>query len=167
MHIKFWGTRGSTPTATTSDTIKQKIRLALQGAAGLDLTDEATLNRYLERLPFTVQGTVGGNTPCIQIQSGDENLIIDAGSGLRLLGLDLMERGLAQKHYSSSFLITHTHWDHIQGWPFFQPAFIPDNHFTFYSPFTDLEERLHRQQNVRFFPCPHILYERPNWNLKR
>lgn len=154
MYIKFWGTRGSIPTTTSADSIKQKIRRALEGAAGLDLTDQATLDRYLERLPPAVQGTVGGNTPCIEIQSGDQLLIIDAGSGLRLLGLDLMAQGFAQGRHRASFLITHTHWDHIQGWPFFRPAFIPHNHFTFYSPFTDLEARLQRQQHPDFFPVP-------------
>lgn len=154
MYVKFWGTRGSIPTTASADSIEQKIRRALQGAAGLDLTDDATLNRYIERLPPTVRGTVGGNTPCIEIQSGSQLLIIDAGSGLRLLGQDLMERGFARGGQRANLLITHTHWDHIQGWPFFRPAFIPHNHFTFYSPFSDLEARLQRQQHAHFFPVP-------------
>jgi phosphoribosyl 1,2-cyclic phosphodiesterase len=154
MYIKFWGTRGSIPTPLSAETIKQKIRQALEGAAGLNLADPATLNRYLDRLPFIVQSSIGGNTPCIEVRSGNQLLIIDAGSGIRLLGLDMMERGFAQGHQHADVLITHTHWDHIQGFPFFRPVFIPNNHFTFYSPFTDLEERLNRQQDPNFFPVP-------------
>lgn len=154
MYIKFWGTRGSIPTPVSPQTIRQKIRQALEGAAGLDLSDEATLNRYMDRLPFIVQATTGGNTPCIEIQSGDQTLIIDAGSGLRALGYDLMERGYAQGNQQVDILITHTHWDHIQGFPFFGPAFIPDNRLTFYSPFNDLAERFNRQQDANFFPVP-------------
>ncbi|MDM8518765.1 MBL fold metallo-hydrolase [Anaerolineales bacterium HSG6] len=154
MKIKFWGTRGSIPTAISSDYVKQKIRQALEGAAGLDLDNEAVLNRYLDRLPITVAGTAGGNTPCIEIRSDDQLLIIDAGSGLRVLGLDLMGKGFAKGHHRADFLITHTHWDHIQGFPFFTPAFIPHNRFTFYSPFEDLEDRLRKQQDELFFPVP-------------
>lgn len=154
MIVKFWGTRGSIPTGITAPQIRAKIQQALAGAAGLDLADEATLNRYLERLPFTVQGTVGGNTPCIEVRSGDQLLIIDAGSGIRLLGLDLMQRGFAGGQRQADILVTHTHWDHIQGWPFFPPAFIPGNRFTFHSPFANLFERLTRQQSPEFFPVP-------------
>lgn len=154
MIIKFWGTRGSIPTPLSPQDVKQKIRKALQGAAGLDLADEAILNRYLERLPFVVQGSIGGNTACIEVRSGDDILIIDAGSGVRLLGNDLMQRGFAEGNRHADILVTHTHWDHIQGFPFFLPAFIPTNHFTFYSPFEDLADRLQRQQHPDFFPVP-------------
>lgn len=154
MYIKFWGTRGSLPTALSTEAIKYKIRQALEGAAGLNLADQSVLNRYLERLPFTVWGTAGGNTPCLEIRSGDQLLILDAGSGLRLLGLELLRNGFAEGHRQADFLITHTHWDHIQGFPFFRPAFIPHNRFTFYSPFPNLAERLAQQQQPDFFPVP-------------
>ncbi len=153
MQVKFWGTRGSLPTALTSEVVKQKIRHALEGAAGLDLTNESVLNRYLERLPFTARGTAGGNTPCIEIRSGDQLLIIDAGSGLRDLGDDLLlNRGFVKGYHQANFLTTHTHWDHIQGFPFFRPAFIPNNQFIFHSPFEDLAARFAQQQNSLFFP---------------
>ncbi len=154
MYVKFWGTRGSTPTPISSEAIQAKIRQALEGAAGLNLADEATLNRYIERLPPSVNGTIGGDTPCLEIRSGDQLLIIDAGSGLRVLGLDLLRRGFAKGNQHADILISHTHWDHIQGWPFFRPAFIPGNSFTFHSPLENLEERLIRQQDSEFFPVP-------------
>ena len=154
MYVKFWGTRGSIPAPISSEDIQSKIQQVLQGAAGLKLADDNVLNRYLERLPFTLKSTVGGNTPCIEIRSGDQVLIIDAGSGIRLLGLDLLEQGFAKGHRTADILITHTHWDHIHGLPFFRPAFIPHNRFTFYSPFEDLADRLSRQQQAPFFPVP-------------
>ncbi|MEM7342741.1 MAG: MBL fold metallo-hydrolase [Chloroflexota bacterium] len=154
MYIKFWGTCGSIPTPITTDEIKDKIRKALEGAAGLNLNDETVRNRYVERLPLTIQGTLGGNTPCIELQYKDQLLILDAGSGIRLLGLDLMARGFGAGNKTVDILITHTHWDHIQGFPFFVPAFIPNNTLTFYSPFSNLEERFNRQQEETFFPVP-------------
>jgi len=154
MDIKFWGTRGSIPTSPAASTLKQKFRRLLEGAAGLDLTDQAVLARYLERLPAELQYPIGGNTPCLEVRSGDQILILDAGSGLRLLGLDLMARGFAGGGRRADFLLTHTHWDHIQGFPFFRPAFVPGNQFTFYSPFADLARRFEQQQQPDFFPVP-------------
>jgi ribonuclease BN (tRNA processing enzyme) len=154
MDVKFWGTRGSIPISISLDMVKQKITQALEGAAGLDLTDQAAIKRYLERLPFSVQGTVGGNTSCIEVRSGHQLLILDAGSGIRELGLDMMQRGYNKGNNQADILITHTHWDHIQGFPFFQPAFVPCNQFTFHSPFTNLADRLARQQDDIFFPIP-------------
>lgn len=154
MYIKFWGTRGSIPAPLTSAEIKGKLRKALQGAAGLDLNNETVLENYLNRLPLTIQSTVGGNTSCLEIQSGDQLLIIDAGSGIRDLGIDMLRRGFAEGHKTADILVTHTHWDHIQGFPFFKPAFIKNNNLTFYSPFADLADRLARQQQGLFFPVP-------------
>jgi len=152
MYIKFWGTRGSIPTPLSSANLREKIHRALQGAIGLDLSDSAVVEQYLDRLPFSVGNTIGGNTTCIEIQSGDQLLIIDAGSGVRVLGQELMSRGFGQGGQKIDFLISHTHWDHIQGFPFFVPAFIPGNQIIFHSPFPDLEARLNKQQHEVFFP---------------
>jgi CheY-like chemotaxis protein/phosphoribosyl 1,2-cyclic phosphodiesterase len=62
----------------------------------------------------------GGNTACVSVHYGDDVLILDAGSGLRELGLDLAQRGPRPIH----LFVTHTHWDHIQGFPFFVPAYV-------------------------------------------
>jgi len=63
----------------------------------------------------------GGNTSCIEVQAAGQTLILDAGTGLRELGQTLLERGVAQ----ATLLLTHTHWDHICGFPFFLPAYRP------------------------------------------
>jgi CheY-like chemotaxis protein/phosphoribosyl 1,2-cyclic phosphodiesterase len=63
----------------------------------------------------------GGNTSCLEVSKGDECIIVDVGSGIRELGLRLAKRGPRKLH----LLITHTHWDHIQGFPFFVPTYIP------------------------------------------
>jgi phosphoribosyl 1,2-cyclic phosphodiesterase len=152
MYVKFWGTRGSIPTPLSADSLRSKIKRALEGAAGLELTDSAVVDSYLESLPFNIKGTIGGNTTCVEIRCGEQLLIIDAGSGVRLLGYDLMGKGFGAGNRHADFLISHTHWDHIQGFPFFVPAFIPGNTFTFHSPFDDMEARLNKQQLEAFFP---------------
>ena len=78
--------------------------------------------------PSTVR--YGGNTPCVELRTGDGWLIIlDAGTGIRELGRNLLERGNGQPIAGDIFL-SHAHWDHIQGIPFFAPLFRKGNHFT-------------------------------------
>jgi phosphoribosyl 1,2-cyclic phosphodiesterase/CheY-like chemotaxis protein len=66
----------------------------------------------------------GGNTSCVEVRVGDQVIILDAGSGIRALGQALM-REFRDKPLNVTMLVTHTHWDHIQGFPFFIPAYNP------------------------------------------
>ena len=77
-------------------------------------------------IPTPGPGTVryGGNTSCVEVRSGDEIIILDAGTGLRPLGLALLAE-FKNKPLNITLLITHTHWDHIQGLPFFAPIYNP------------------------------------------
>jgi len=97
---------------------------------------------------------VGGNTSCIELNPGGESLfILDAGTGIRLLGLDILGRD--QKPTHIHLFITHTHWDHVQGFPFFVPAYIPGNNITIYGVDQvgkSLEEVIEGQQRYQFFP---------------
>jgi phosphoribosyl 1,2-cyclic phosphodiesterase len=73
----------------------------------------------------------GGNTSCVEVRVGSEIIVLDAGSGLRKLGLALKEE-FGEKPIHLNLLITHTHWDHIQGFPFFLPAYDPKNNVAIY-----------------------------------
>jgi phosphoribosyl 1,2-cyclic phosphodiesterase len=151
MKVKFWGTRGSIPTPISPAAIEDKIRLALRGAAGLDLSSEAAIERYLQRLPETVLHTIGGNTACVEVRAGQQLLILDAGSGLRQLGLELMKGPCGRGQGVLHLFVSHTHWDHIQGFPMFVPAFIPGNQIYIYS-IHDLEAALEAQQRPLTWP---------------
>jgi phosphoribosyl 1,2-cyclic phosphodiesterase len=146
MRIKFWGVRGSIPTPISSETISVKIRKALRGAKGVDLDDPQAVKDYVASLPEEIKGTSGGNTPCVEVHVGGRHLIFDAGSGLRELGLELMQGPYGQGQGTAHFFISHTHWDHIQGFPFFIPAYVPGNRFIIHSPKKDIEERFTIQQ---------------------
>jgi len=75
----------------------------------------------------------GGNTTCLEViaDSGDE-YILDAGSGIRVLGNELMKKEFGKGQGKAKVLLSHIHWDHIHGWPFFVPAYIPGNEFEIY-----------------------------------
>ncbi|RMF93171.1 MAG: MBL fold metallo-hydrolase [Candidatus Schekmanbacteria bacterium] len=70
----------------------------------------------------------GGNTPCVEVRCGKNTYILDAGSGLRELGKELLKR----KEYNIKFLFSHFHWDHIQGFPFFLPVYNKKFKITLY-----------------------------------
>ena len=96
----------------------------------------------------------GGNTSCVEIRAGKKRLIFDAGTGLRLLGNNLL-KAMPMEAY---MFFTHCHWDSIQGFPFFVPAFIPGNCFHIYggeaSDGTSMEQRLSLQMLAPNFPVP-------------
>jgi len=111
---------------------------------------------------------VGGNTSCLSIETDDGALLIfDAGTGIRLLGYDLMKRDYGKGGKTGHLFFSHTHWDHIQGFPFFMPAFVGarDEHKqpikartnTFYlygakKVFERLENTLRGQMEYQYFP---------------
>ncbi|HTR77747.1 MAG TPA: MBL fold metallo-hydrolase [Gemmatimonadaceae bacterium] len=81
--------------------------------------------------PQTVR--YGGNTPCVEVRTAENRLIVlDAGTGLRELGRALLEEA-GGKPISADFFLTHAHWDHVQGVPFFLPLFAAGNRFRFWS----------------------------------
>jgi phosphoribosyl 1,2-cyclic phosphodiesterase len=109
--------------------------------------------------PSTVK--YGGNTACIELRVGeaDRLLIIDAGSGIRALGNSMMQRDLPKGPMKTDIFISHTHWDHIMGFPFFTPIYIPGTTINIYGPVTYEEEGLDRiigdQLSYRYFPVKH------------
>jgi phosphoribosyl 1,2-cyclic phosphodiesterase/CheY-like chemotaxis protein len=84
----------------------------------------------------------GGNTSCVEVRAGGEIIILDAGTGIRKLGLALVE-DFKERPIHLSLLITHTHWDHIQGLPFFSPAYNPRNEVAIYG-YEEAREGLQR-----------------------
>lgn len=101
-------------------------------------------------MPDYLFSTVGGNTSCVEIATSEPfRLVFDAGSGLRDLGWAIREGGKAETIH---LFLSHFHWDHIQGLPFFGPGYNPANTISVYSPFADLESILSSQMRRPYFP---------------
>jgi anti-anti-sigma factor len=180
MKVRIWGARGSIPAPLTPQVVYDKLAAALLGMAELgeaaqtelisailaraqfaptpnqDAAQSHALRRqvvdhYLTHLSPLAASTAGGNTPCVEIRSDHDLFIIDAGSGIRSLGLELMQGPWGRGEGTIHLFFSHPHWDHIQGFPFFRPAFVPGNKLFMYSVH-DLETALRRQQEPLSFP---------------
>jgi phosphoribosyl 1,2-cyclic phosphodiesterase len=116
-----------------------------------DLESPRTRELFLAGLPPYLFGTTGGNTTCIEVRTDDDRIIIiDGGTGLRDLGVSLLRRRDPNTDFPIFF--THFHWDHLQGIPFFGPAWIKGNRLTFASPFPSIERTLRDQMKPPYFP---------------
>jgi phosphoribosyl 1,2-cyclic phosphodiesterase len=98
----------------------------------------------------------GGNTSCIEIRlASGQILIVDAGSGIREFGIWLMANDQKQGPIKTDILLTHTHWDHIHGYPFFGPAYIKGNEFVIHGPVSHagkLDKIFSAQMDYTYYP---------------
>jgi phosphoribosyl 1,2-cyclic phosphodiesterase len=95
----------------------------------------------------------GGNTSCLEVAAGEQRIVLDAGTGLRELG----NRFLKDDVREAAVLLTHTHWDHINGFPFFKPGYVKDRRFTIMAghlPQGGVREVLSGQMTGPTFPVP-------------
>ena len=126
MNVRFWGVRGSIATPLTNCEIEAKMKEALRRGMRKELKNEVEVAEFFRNLPWHVRQTAGGNTSCVEINAGDDLFIMDAGTGIRPLGIKLMQESKGNP-VKANILLSHTHWDHICGIPFFIPAFNPNN----------------------------------------
>ncbi|MDR1177191.1 MAG: MBL fold metallo-hydrolase [Spirochaetaceae bacterium] len=153
MRIRFWGVRGSLPAPQEPDQIKSKISAIIERLSPEDLESQQSRERFLANLPPWLFGTVGGNSPCLELRSrkgGNDVVIFDAGTGIRELGIALAREKI--KDLCCHVFFSHFHWDHLQGLPFFGPAYDPSVHIIFHSPMPNLETTLHGQMSSPYFP---------------
>ena len=154
MKIKFWGARGSIAAPITPAQVEEKIVGALLEARGKKLDTPKAVRRYVSKLPHHKRGTIGGNTSCIEVQADGQVFILDCGSGIRGLGMRMMSEEFGQGKGLAQVFMTHTHWDHICGFPFFIPAFIPGNRINIHGVHEDLKKRFESQHHPYNFPVP-------------
>ncbi|MDB9822158.1 MBL fold metallo-hydrolase [Deltaproteobacteria bacterium] len=106
--------------------------------------------------PGRITEKYGGNTPCVSVRCQDTQIIFDAGTGIRNLGIELLEEIKREDNPPSLHLfLSHTHWDHIQGLPFFMPSYHKDTKLTIYgSPRKErfLASILKEQMDYEYFP---------------
>jgi len=118
------------------------LKIRFWGTRGSIATPGPATNRF------------GGNTSCVEVVTkAGQRFILDCGTGARLLGMHMMAH--APKPIQATILISHAHWDHIQGFPFFAPLFVPGGHITVCGPsgtYNSLPDTLSGQMEYTYFP---------------
>ncbi len=128
VEIKFWGSRGSLPKPMGNADFIDHVARLIETAKHKNIK---SLDDFLASMKDGQLGTpvsYGGNTLCHQITHGQTKFFVDMGSGLREVGNEVV----AEKRKNFTFFLTHMHWDHLMGMPFFLPTFLPDHKLTLY-----------------------------------
>lgn len=151
--VRLWGTRGSIPVALTAAGVRAKIEAVLRASRGRDLSTDAALAAWLDTLEFHQTGTFGGHSSCVEIETGGpEYVLCDLGSGARPFAQAMMARHGPGQPQTYHVFMSHLHWDHIMGLPFFTPAYIPGNRVVIHGCHERLAEAFVRQQAEPSFP---------------
>ena len=158
MRVKFWGVRGSIPSPDCAgDDYRWKMERVLKAAEGRAFSNPHELETFFAELPGYLLRPVGNNTSCVEVTHGHQRIILDAGSGLRCLGQFLEPNDFSfdeidyfipfearlkpdlpppkpreREPQNLTLLVSHTHWDHIQGFPFFSPAYVAGTRLRLY-----------------------------------
>lgn len=148
MQVKFWGVRGSIPHSLDTDGWVAHIEEVIADflRSGFSRIDQ--VSEYIRSHEKTRLGGYGTATTCVEVTDGDHSIIIDGGSGLKSKSDRSDYRGSKEFH----ILLTHFHFDHILGLPFFSPHFIPGYKINYYSVDPDAEKIIRGQFCKPTFP---------------
>src|SRR5437879_113636 len=153
MRVRFWGTRGSMPVALTTADVRDRLAQALVAADGRRFESFGAAYDFAQReLPFALTRTFGGHSSCVELETGsNEYFVCDMGSGARPFGAHVLARQGGRPATVNVFM-SHVHWDHIMGFPFFGPAYVPGMRLRIHGCHDILEHAFRLQQSPPCFP---------------
>lgn len=158
MIVKIWGARGSLPAPHAPEQVTARVSEVLEEYLKLEDATKKDIPGFLAKIERHRLGGYGGNTPCVEIRASDrfgsQQVILDAGSGLRALGYELMAGDCGKGKGEAHIFFTHFHWDHLIGLPFFTPIFIPGNVIHVYAVQPELPEVFQTVFRKPYFPVP-------------
>lgn len=152
LRVKYWGVRGSLPASPTPTEWVQQFQELMQGFFNAGFKGKQDISNYIQSLPVPRVGGFGTATTCVEVRSQRSRLIIDGGSGIKNLGDHLINSGEGRGPFH--IFLTHFHWDHLIGIPFFVPHFIPGTKINYYAVQPELEYMVRGKFRKPYFPVP-------------
>jgi phosphoribosyl 1,2-cyclic phosphodiesterase len=158
MKLHFWGTRGSLPVSLTAAGVRRKLIDALSVAGPDAVGSTEAASAFVDALPFHIAAGFGGHTSCVQMISPRlperTHVLFDLGSGLRTYSQQVMAGYKQNGPQTYHVFLSHLHWDHIMGFPFFIPAYEAGNVIHLHSCHAEVEQAIRQQQDAPSFPVP-------------
>src|SRR5216110_2226363 len=153
MRVRFWGTRGSIPVGLTVADVRDKLARALLAASGRRFESYGDAMGFVQKsLPGGLGHTYGGHSSCVELDLGNNvYFVCDMGSGARPFGAHILARQGGQPATVHIFM-SHMHWDHIMGFPFFGPAYRRGTNIRIYGCHQVLEQAFRLQMAPPCFP---------------
>lgn len=151
MNLHFYGTRGSIAVYPHVEQVKEMLGGLLEQAVAEGLTREK-IPEFVEEHGVTAARFMGGNSSCVCIRHDEAICVLDAGSGMRTLGMNLLMEKKDLRKYPLQLLMSHYHWDHFRWLSFFPPAYIPGNNIVISGVNPGLKEAFIQQQSAPYFP---------------
>lgn len=152
LTIKFWGVRGSIPSTLTPGDWSSHIDSLVRNffAAGYRQANDIT--KFLASMEVPNVGGFGSATTCVEVRSAKGQIIIDGGSGIQILSEKIMSGTYGRAKGPFHIFMTHFHWDHVIGLPFFAPHFMPGVQIHYYGVQPDLEKLIRGIFCKPYFP---------------
>jgi len=153
LRMKYWGVRGSLPSSPTpaQNAVELEATLRRFFQSGFSLPSQ--IPEFLAKSQMPDLGGYGTATTSVEVTTTQgSQIIIDCGSGIRNLGEQMMKGPAAQGKATIHIFLTHFHWDHLIGLPFFTPIFIPGNRVNFYAVQPELEAMIRGLFKRPYFP---------------
>jgi phosphoribosyl 1,2-cyclic phosphodiesterase len=155
IQVKFWGVRGSLPTAPTPDQLRHHFENMMFQFFKSGYRDATQIHEFLSRHSVAQVGGYGTATSCVEFKTPHGQIIIDGGSGLQNLGNEMLKGPAGKGKAKIHIFQTHFHWDHMLGIPFFTPHFIKGNEIHYYAVQPELEEMVRIKFRKPLFPVPY------------
>lgn len=154
LQIKFWGVRGSLPASPSPEQLMYGMEGMLRNFFMAGYREPQQIPKYLSSLEVPMVGGYGVATTCVELRSAKSQVIIDGGSGIRNLSDQIMSGTVGRGKGPFHIFMTHFHWDHVLGLPFFTPHFMPGIQIHYYAIQPELESLIRGIFKKPYFPVP-------------
>ena len=152
--VKFWGVRGSLPASPLPVDWRLHFQKLMKDFLSKGNSELSEVDKYMNSMPLPLIGGYGAATTCIEVNSHKNRIIIDGGSGIRSFSEKVMTGQAGSVKGPFHIFMTHFHWDHLMGLPFFAPHFIPKTEIHYYGCQSDLEKMIRGVFKKPYFPVP-------------